>query len=699
MNRIQILFAIVFLAMPQMLVAGPTGTVSGQVAAGAVDAVGATVRLTAPGVSRSATTDASGNFQIEGLPPGTYSASARLDGFRKESRAGIDVRASQTTNLDLSLQVQTFAARIEGDSLLIGSGETVELDSRPDLEEAEALLIDGTVYLHSLFDAGAQAESRIYRHQGDPASAELVTSALGNRFNSGLTQVDGVVFSYVIDGLRPALQRLDPLGSQVFLEQNANWGGMHAHGSLLGAYNVTGFYRFWELASNGSFQVLRDFTTTAGLYFAGIFGAQDTIFARDEEGRIYILNVQAFSGFSRVVLTCLNGAQIAWQTVLYDDLQPIGSVTPDIEVDILLGAQTVAVFTTSAFNRANRVDVLDKGSGARIREPVILGSTDLPITSIHSKRLVPVGASAFLAVFALDLGERQPLVGQLIDPLDGSVGGPWISLVDWTAPAFSFTARPSGDGAVALQAGFPISHDLYLGGGSLDSTPVFLGPRPLVFAQFGDGDGLTSRIVLTNPDLSRAAQAVIEMRNPEGEPLVVDFEDGQITLPGSTFEGRLEVEIPAGGSAAFQTDGTGDVLVGSVIVTSSQVLSGVILFGGPTGLAGVGSSQVMLGGLSAPVLESPADEIRTAIAVVNLEDQQVTRLVQISDADGVVLASADLVLPPGGQRAKFVFELFPSLGSFEGTLTMPGEGLIAATVLQVRPNQLATLPVTPFEIP
>ncbi len=201
---------------------------------------------------------------------------------------------------------------------------------------------------------------------------------------------------------------------------------------------------------------------------------------------------------------------------------------------------------------------------------------------------------------------------------------------------------------------------------SLDSTPVFLGPRPLVFAQFGDGDGLTSRIVLTNPDLSQAAQAVIEMRNPEGGPLVVDFEDGQITLPGSTFEGRLEVEIPAGGSAAFQTDGMGDVLVGSVTVTSSQVLSGVILFGGPTGLAGVGSSQVMLGGLSAPVLESPADGIRTGVAVVNLEDQQVTRLIQIIDADGVVLASADLTLPPGAKEPNSWTSSFPRWGASKG---------------------------------
>jgi len=85
---------------------------SGEIAGRVVDAEdlpvpGATVTATNPatGFSRTATTSASGGYTIALLPPGRYSVSAELSGFRRAVREDVDVVVGGRPTVNLSLQV------------------------------------------------------------------------------------------------------------------------------------------------------------------------------------------------------------------------------------------------------------------------------------------------------------------------------------------------------------------------------------------------------------------------------------------------------------------------------------------------------------------------------------------------------------------------------------------------------------------
>ena len=112
--------------------------------------------------------------------------------------------------------------------------------------------------------------------------------------------------------------------------------------------------------------------------------------------------------------------------------------------------------------------------------------------------------------------------------------------------------------------------------------------KKLYFAHFGDGQKgpvqLFSQITVVSLDASSSINATAEIFDNDGDPLIVD-------LNGEVVPGKKDFVVPAGGSVVLKTDGKGMVQPGSVIVSSDAPLSGVILFGGSVGVAGMGSSQ------------------------------------------------------------------------------------------------------------
>ncbi len=222
-------------------------------------------------------------------------------------------------------------------------------------------------------------------------------------------------------------------------------------------------------------------------------------------------------------------------------------------------------------------------------------------------------------------------------------------------------------------------------------TLNFPDPTTLYFAQFADGSGISSQITLFNLNEEQGAATTILLKDDAGEPLTVD-------LNGEEVNGELEVIIPAGSLRRFETDGLGDTVVGSVTVESDGNLAGVILFGGTTGLAGVGSSVALDEvGFTAPMEVNTGAGTDTGIAVMNLEAQEVTLDLQLCDEDGGVLATAQMALPAMGHRALFVTEVewdtVVDFSDFDGLLKVTATGSTSATVIQTRPSQLATMPV------
>ena len=251
----------------------------------------------------------------------------------------------------------------------------------------------------------------------------------------------------------------------------------------------------------------------------------------------------------------------------------------------------------------------------------------------------------------------------------------------------------------------------YDGAGACDTTEVFVAPETasseLFFAQFADGQGLTSQILLFNLDLFREATAFLFPRGDQGQSLSVDWKGA---LVSGTTDPTTTAVIPPGGMSLFETDGTGDLQAGSVTVLATGTISGVIVFAGPDlGLAGVGSSVRLEAGFSAPVVSNSAAGIRTGLAVMNLGRDAVDCGFELVGSDGVSIASSDGGLVTGGQAVSPLdgdgqFAVFPEeLGwdspvdfdVFQGIVLVECNGNTAATAIQVRPGQYATLPVFP----
>ena len=234
-------------------------------------------------------------------------------------------------------------------------------------------------------------------------------------------------------------------------------------------------------------------------------------------------------------------------------------------------------------------------------------------------------------------------------------------------------------------------------------TDIFIRELPvheLYFAQFADGEGLLfSQIMLVNPTPTGTAEALLRLRNDDGLPLSVD-------LDGDIWAGEGEVLLPAAGSRFLRTDGSGPLSVGSVTVKSYEPLDGVILFGGAEGLAGVGASPVLAKGFLAPVEVTRASGIffvNTGLAVMNLRATGVKMTVHLRDQTSQEVATAEESVAGYGHLAQFVHEFGWSqdidFDEFQGTLEVRVDGAIAATVLQTRPGQFATMPVIPLMLP
>ncbi len=273
--------------------------------------------------------------------------------------------------------------------------------------------------------------------------------------------------------------------------------------------------------------------------------------------------------------------------------------------------------------------------------------------------------------------------------------------------------------------GMPDSPAFDFDGGRLPDPDLPLGPfltgtpDPAVeltihFAQFGDGEvgftgspaeldpkpagspiNISSLISLFNLDPENPAQATVLLRGSDGTPLTVD-------LNGEEVEGEKEIQIPAGGLIELATDGRGPLISGYVVVRSDRAVAGVISFAGAVGIAGVGVSHVLAKGFVAPIETSDASGINTGLAITNLQERERTLALALSDPEGMLLATGDLLLPNLGHRALFVNEIDwvaeegvdLNLSSFTGVVGTT-EKDITATVIQTSPRELATQPVAP----
>ena len=88
--------------MGQAVNATLLGTVT-DLSGGVVAGANVTITEMNTGVTRSATTNDSGNYEFPNLPPGVYQATVKHAGFRQETRPGLELTVNSTVRVDLQL--------------------------------------------------------------------------------------------------------------------------------------------------------------------------------------------------------------------------------------------------------------------------------------------------------------------------------------------------------------------------------------------------------------------------------------------------------------------------------------------------------------------------------------------------------------------------------------------------------------------
>jgi hypothetical protein len=230
--------------------------------------------------------------------------------------------------------------------------------------------------------------------------------------------------------------------------------------------------------------------------------------------------------------------------------------------------------------------------------------------------------------------------------------------------------------------------------GSFATMPVISdGMDELHFAQFADGSGIRSTIILLNPSSTDTTQGTVFINDERGEPLSVD-------LNGTPTTGSHLFTIPPRGGVTLATDGAGELVAGNVLVTADGPIGGTILFSGAEGTAGVGDSRPVFRFL-VPVEKSTARGVNSGLSVVNPETAEIQMQFDLLDMDGQLLAqSAAVSVPAGGQYVRFLTEIFPEFifpDDFEGMIRLDSAAQVAAMALRTGQQSYATLPVVPLD--
>ena len=212
-----------------------------------------------------------------------------------------------------------------------------------------------------------------------------------------------------------------------------------------------------------------------------------------------------------------------------------------------------------------------------------------------------------------------------------------------------------------------------------------------LFATFGNGLTLSSDVVLYNPHEVRTTEGTVVFKDSDGNEL-----DPALLLA----DDDANFSIPPLGTMTLSSTGEGDLISGSVWVTSNNDVSGVVRFSLPgTGIAGV-STSIPGKKLIAPVRRQGT--VNTGVAVLNAGNEKVAVTIELKNEVGDILGTAGLDLEGMASTARFIDQLFPEVDTseFQGTVCVRAEeGSVAVIAIEQgsSPGEFTTLPVTVVE--
>jgi len=141
---------------------------------------GVTVTVTSPEITRSMATEMNGRFRFPALPPGTYSVSATLAGFKKRTETNIVLGLEQTRKIEFTLEV----GQPEEEITVIGISPVVDLTSSR----------LSTNVSKEFFDA--LPKGRTYQDM-----IQLAPSVQSDPWGAAMSGATGAENMYIIDGV------------------------------------------------------------------------------------------------------------------------------------------------------------------------------------------------------------------------------------------------------------------------------------------------------------------------------------------------------------------------------------------------------------------------------------------------------------------------------------------------------------------
>ena len=299
---------------------------------------------------------------------------------------------------------------------------------------------------------------------------------------------------------------------------------------------------------------------------------------------------------------------------------------------------------------------------------------------------VELGANQQMARFL----NEDPYAGSLPQGGDGVMG--------------TFTFASSAPIAVTALRGLANEAGEYL----LTTLPVAplssASTGTVYFPHFADGGGWATQVILVNPTNARLTGTIGFLGTGQAALAAAPV---SLMLDGETGS-SFDYSIPPNSSQRFTTSNpAGTPNVGSVRVAPS---GGTIT---PTGLVifsfvqdGKTVSEAAVAAMTAgrafrayAEMSGDAGEagaVRTGLAITNATDTFNYVSLEIMNLDGTRAADTETILiPPSGQYAKFLDEIFDSLaGTFSGVLRIEGSAEVAVVGLRLRQNAMGELKMT-----
>ncbi len=227
----------------------------------------------------------------------------------------------------------------------------------------------------------------------------------------------------------------------------------------------------------------------------------------------------------------------------------------------------------------------------------------------------------------------------------------------------------------------------------------------IYFPHFADGSGWATQVVLVNPTDQTITGTVRFLGRgsdeTEAAPVVLTLDDGRT---GSDFDYSIAPRSAQRFTTSNPSGGTSSGSVRAIPHSGNAAPSGLVVFSyapaGKTvseaGVPALPKGSAFRAYVEASGTPEQAGSIRSGLAITNTGSTSNTVTLEVTHLDGSLAAPpATLALPPLGQVARFLDEIFDTLpDNFAGVLRVTSSAEIAVVGLRLRINERGELKVT-----